>query len=67
MTTLARSLQAGFDPLLGGLAGALGLIGFVAVASASVGYGEWHFGNPWHYNIRHALYLAIALALAAVA
>ena len=67
MTALARPLQAGFDPLLGGLAGALVLIGFVAIASASVGYGEWHFGNPWHYTIRHALYLAIALALAAVA
>lgn len=67
MTALARPAQLGPDPLLGGLACALVAIGFVAIASASVGYGEWHFDNPWHYTTRHAMYLAVALALAAVA
>jgi cell division protein FtsW len=43
---------------------ALGLtllaIGLVAISSASVGYGEHHFGNPWHLTLRHGFYLAIA-------
>ncbi len=67
MTALAKPVREGLDPVLGGLAGALILIGFVAIASASIGYGDWHFNNPWHHTLRHAVYLSIAAGLGAVA
>lgn len=42
-------------------------IGLIAIASASVEYGDFHFGNPWHHTQRHALYLMIGLAAGGVA
>ena len=36
-------------------------IGLVAIASASVEYGDFHFGNPWHHTQRHAFYLIIGV------
>lgn len=55
------------DPVLSLLVAALAGIGLVAIASASVEYGDWHFGNPWHHTLRHGFYLTIALVLSAVA
>lgn len=55
------------DPMLSGVSAALVLVGVVAIASASVGYGEWHFNNPWHHTMRHGVYLALAVCLGAVA
>ena len=51
-----------FDPLMLGMMIALVAIGLVAIASASIEYGEYHFANPWYHTQRHALYLAIGLA-----
>jgi len=45
---------------------ALVAIGLIAIASASIEYGDWHFGNPWHHTTRHGIYLAIAASMAAV-
>ena len=55
------------DPMLSGISAALVLVGLVAIASASVGYGEWHFNNPWHHTVRHGIYLALAICMGAVA
>ena len=54
------------DPLLAGLALALVLIGLVAIASASVGYADARFGNPWHHAQRHAGYCLASLLTALV-
>ncbi len=42
-------------------------IGLIAIASASIEYGDFHFGNPWHHTQRHAFYLIIGLAAGGVA
>ena len=42
-------------------------IGLVAIASASIEYGDFHFGNPWHHTQRHAFYLIIGLVAGGVA
>jgi cell division protein FtsW len=55
------------DPMLSGISAALVLVGLVAIASASVGYGEWHFNNPWHHTVRHGIYLVLAICMGAVA
>ena len=49
------------------LSAALMGIGLVAIASASVEYGDFHFGDPWHHTLRHAFYLLIGLAAGGVA
>ena len=54
------------DPLLLGIWACLLCIGLVAIASASIEYGDFHFGNPWYHTSRHALYLALGVAAAAV-
>ena len=56
----------GPDPVLFWLGLALVAIGLIAIASASIEYGDWHFGNPWHHTTRHGIYLAIATSMAAV-
>jgi cell division protein FtsW len=56
----------GPDPVLFWLGLALVAIGLIAIASASIEYGDWHFGNPWHHTTRHGIYLAIAASMAAV-
>lgn len=38
--------------------------GFVMITSASVAEAERLFGNPWHYAIRHLVYLSIGATLA---
>jgi cell division protein FtsW len=42
-------------------------IGLVAIASASIEYGDFHFGDPWHHTSRHALYLVLGMVAGAVA
>ena len=49
------------DPLLLPLIIALLLIGLIAISSASVGYAESTYGNPWHHSQRHLVYLCLAL------
>ena len=41
-------------------------VGLIAIASASVEYGDFHFGNPWHHTQRHALYLIIGVVAGCV-
>ena len=67
MTSLSAQFDNRLDPVLAGISGALVLVGLVAIASASVGYGEWHFNNPWHHTIRHSVYLTLAVCLGGVA
>jgi len=59
-------LYLGADPVLAGLGMALVLVGLVAISSASIGYAEAQFGNPWHHAERHGLYIVAALTLALV-
>lgn len=59
-----QGLYAEADPVLAALAAALVLVGLVAIASASVGYAEAQFGNPWHHAQRHGIYIAASLAAA---
>ncbi len=54
------------DPVLALLALALLLVGLVAITSASVSYADWHYQNPWFHMQRHLMYIAVALAAAAV-
>ena len=52
--------------MLMGIGASLLCIGLVAIASASIEYGDFHFGNPWHHTTRHALYLALGVAAGAI-
>ena len=54
------------DPVLLGVGATLLCVGLVAIASASIEYGDFHFGNPWHHTSRHALYLAFGVAAGAI-
>ena len=56
----------GVDPLLLLSGGILTLLGLVAITSASIGYAEQNFGNPWYHAQRHLFYLVISIACAAV-
>ena len=47
------------DALLLGFSVALISIGLIAIASASIEYSDFHFGNPWHHAERHTLYLLL--------
>ncbi len=67
MTVATRQSMSGPDPILLGLGLALLAVGLVAIASASIEYGDWHFGNPWHHTLRHSIYLVLAGCIAAVA
>jgi len=67
MSAAAKPVHLGPDPLLAGLALSLVVVGIVAIASASIGYSDWHFNNPWHHTIRHIVYLGMAASLGAVA
>ena len=61
----AGSLQG--DTVLLTLGATLISIGVIAIASASIEYGDFHFGNPWHHTQRHAAYLMLAITLGALA
>ncbi len=49
------------------LAMVLIFLGLIAIASASVEYGQYHFDDPWHQVRRHLFYLFISLILSSVA
>ena len=66
MSRSAGIASRGPDPVLFWLGLALVAIGLIAIASASIEYGDWPFGNPWHHTPRHGIYLAIAASMAAV-
>jgi len=66
MSVVATQRSSTPDPLLIGPALALISVGLVAIASASIEYGDWHFSNPWHHSIRHGIYLAIATVTALI-
>ncbi|MEL0005688.1 MAG: putative lipid II flippase FtsW [Luminiphilus sp.] len=55
------------DPVLLSIGVSLLCIGLVAIASASIEYGDFHFGDPWHHTSRHALYLVLGMVAGAVA
>ena len=55
------------DTVLLTLGATLISIGVIAIASASIEYGDFHFGNPWHHTQRHAAYLILAITLGALA
>ncbi len=57
----------GLDPVLTLTGLSLMVVGLVAIASASIEYSEFNFGNPWHHTLRHSIYLAAAGCAAAVA
>ena len=54
-----------FDTMVVLLTVALATIGFVIVTSASMPVAERLFGNPFHFTVRHTIYLILA-ALAAM-
>ncbi len=58
------SRQVGLDPIL--LVPAIGLlaVGVVMVASSSVAVAETYAVGPWHFVIRHLMYIALGLVLA---
>jgi len=60
MSRSMASATPGADPLLLGSGVALIAVGLVAIASASIEFGDWHFGNPWHHTLRHSAYLTVA-------
>ncbi len=45
---------------------ALMLVGLVAIASASIEYADWTYGNPWFHTRRHLIYIVLALVVGAV-
>ena len=55
------------DTVLLTLGATLISIGVIAIASASIEYGDFHFGNPWHHTQRHAAYLMLAITQGALA
>lgn len=55
------------DPLLFWSALALSLVGLIMVGSASVEFAEANNNNPWHFQIRHAVYWIMAAGAGAVA
>jgi cell division protein FtsW len=59
--TRLESIGGRFDPWLMGAAVALAALGVVMVASASISMAD----SPTHYLMRHAVFLAIGIALAA--
>jgi cell division protein FtsW len=60
-TVSSRSLTA-VDPMLLLTGLLLIAVGLIAISSASIEYGDWHFQNSWHHTQRHLLYICIALS-----
>jgi cell division protein FtsW len=63
--TRLDAIEGRFDPWLLGAALALAGLGVVMVASASIAIGEGLDVGPFHFLVRHVLYLAVGLGLAA--
>ncbi|MBO9717931.1 MAG: putative lipid II flippase FtsW [Pseudoxanthomonas sp.] len=64
--TRLEAIGGQFDPWLTGAALALACLGVVMVGSASVAIGETLGVGPFYYLVRHALFLGVGVALAAV-
>ncbi len=64
--TRLEAIGGQFDPWLAGAALALACLGVVMVGSASVAIGENLGVGPFHYLVRHVLFLGVGIALAAV-
>ena len=67
MISVGRAGSLHGDTVLLTLGATLISIGVIAIASASIEYGDFHFGNPWHHTQRHAAYLMLAITLGALA
>jgi len=63
--TRLDAIEGRFDPWLLGASLALACLGVVMVASASIAIGEGLDVGPFHFLVRHVLYLAVGLGLAA--
>ncbi|WOH35829.1 cell division protein FtsW [Thalassotalea fonticola] len=59
--------QVTFDRGFIVIALAMYLIGLIMVASSSMPIGEKLFNNPFHFVIRHAIYIVMSLFIAAIA
>ena len=64
--TRLESIGGSFDPWLLGASLALACLGVVMVGSASVAIGENLGVGPFHYLVRHVLFLGVGIALAAM-
>lgn len=63
MSTVRATVRLpALDPPLALLGTALLLVGLVAIASASIEYGDWTYGNPWFHTQRHLAYIALSVA-----
>ena len=61
MSQLSRMAVYRGDPVLLISGVALISIGLIAIASASIEYSDFHFGNPWHHTERHVTYLIMGI------
>ena len=61
MSQLSRMAVYRGDPVLLIAGVALIRIGLIAIASASIEYSDFHFGNPWHHTERHVTYLMMGI------
>lgn len=46
---------------------ALASVGWVAISSAGMDFGDHHHDNPWHLAVRHGIYLLLATVAALLA
>ena len=67
MSRALPSRLSGPDPILIGLGLTLIAVGLIAISSASIEYGDFNFGNPWHHTQRHLLYIVLALSAGGIA
>ena len=63
---LSVPLRCPVDPVIGGAAVTLLLIGLVMVASASSEISARMYGDPFHIFIRHAIYMSMGVCAAAI-
>nr|WP_077339470.1 cell division protein FtsW [Pseudocolwellia agarivorans] len=64
--TLNSSRAATFDRSYIILAFAMYMIGLIIVASASMPIADRLFGNPFHFIIRHSIYIGLSLFIASI-
>jgi len=64
--TLNTSRVATFDRTYIILAFAMYVIGLIMVASSSMPVADRLFGNPFHFIIRHAIYIGLSLIIASI-
>jgi len=64
--TRLDAIEGRFDPWLVGAALALACLGVVMVGSSSIAIGENLGVGPFHYLVRHVLFIGIGVVLAAV-